>query len=173
MSTGPVTAAFFGGFNPPGPGYDLERARDLLREVFRDSSTFLPGCMCGDEGKSIRLTNGFSLTSCYEPTLAENEICTRTFEGVFRVEEVHGYMPLLLLLKIQLSIWEACGFRSIQMADGQGNQIMFDGFDDLKQIVADHGYDFKEVRRHAVALGLTAEVVDLSQIASDIDDQYY
>ena len=151
----------------------MEKARNLLCGVFRDSSSLLPGCISDDEGKSIRFTDGFFLTSRPDSTLAENEICTRTFEGVFRVEEVHGYMPLLLLLKIQTSIWGACGFMSIQIADSQGNQIIFDGFDNLKQLVVDHGHDFKEVRRCAVALGLTAEVVDLSKIASDIDDQYY
>lgn len=173
MTTGPVTAAFFGGFNPPGPGYDLEMATNLLTEVCREASIVLPGCRAGGLGELIRTDEGFILTSSPDSMLSENELCTQNFEGVIRIDEAHGYKPLLILLKVQLRLWEGCGFKALSIADSQGNQILFDRFDHIKQIVKDAGFDYEEVRRHAVALGLTTEIVDLARIESTVDTLYF
>ncbi len=171
-------ALFYGALHPPDGGkLEVEYACAALVSACKMASNVLPDCYVNLTGSVlIRTSEGFTLTgkTGIDTSLLNNDLLLHKFEGAICIKKSDGYKPLLILAMIQNEIRKKCGISAISLTDASGKSIIpLDNFDDMESVFMEHGFDYQEARRYAVALGLTKELVNLAGIEADSEDHFF
>lgn len=95
-----------------------------------------------------------------------------TLAAVGELIPAHGHLPLLALWFLDKKL-RASRYGKVGFASETGERVSITTFDDLKPLMAEFGFDPITVRKDAARLELVAEVIDLTSLDVDIDDDYF
>ena len=154
--------------------------RQILLETFKSGADKFGFDISGHGEESGGLPSSLMNTGSFELSVksrtGENSIDPNLLEGAGELRHEHGYKPLLMMLYLQKRLKEnlpSTGESLLQMADSNGSEITFDRFNNLQPLIEKMGFDFGEVRKDAVKLGLAEEIIDLSSISVPDENFYF